>query len=147
MVEPGARSRRDVPGRTRADASNEIWAGEIPIATSFGAAVASPGLSSGIPLSASVGCSRRRNRNSSSFCAGLELRWVTGGPRVLASMRCERRHILGAAAVMSALVVAACGGDNSASDDADGGAGGAARNGGSITIAQTSQPDFLDPAL
>ena len=28
-----------------------------------------------------------------------------------------------------------------------GGGGGEAKNGGSITISQTSQPDFLDPAL
>ena len=45
-------------------------------------------------------------------------------------------------------VVAACGDD----DDDDGGGGGGggsgeAKSGGSITISQTSQPDFLDPAL
>ena len=33
------------------------------------------------------------------------------------------------------------------SDDGSDGASGDARKGGSITIAQTSQPDFLDPAL
>ncbi|MDQ3572269.1 MAG: ABC transporter substrate-binding protein [Actinomycetota bacterium] len=48
---------------------------------------------------------------------------------------------------MSALVlsvgVAACGDDE---DEGDGG-GGATAEGGEITIAQTSQPDFLDPAL
>jgi len=42
-----------------------------------------------------------------------------------------------------ALGVSACGDDD---DEGDGG-GGAGTTGGSITIAQTSQPDFLDPAL
>jgi len=49
-------------------------------------------------------------------------------------------------AVLAMFVVAACGGD----DDDDGGGGeggGEAKSGGSITISQTSQPDFLDPAL
>jgi peptide/nickel transport system substrate-binding protein len=44
-----------------------------------------------------------------------------------------------ALATLPALGVAACG-----SDDDEGGGG---RQGGSITIAQTAQPDFLDPAL
>jgi peptide/nickel transport system substrate-binding protein len=48
-------------------------------------------------------------------------------------------------AVLSVLVMGACGDDDD--DGGDGGGGGAARQGGSITIAQTSQPDFLDPAL
>ena len=46
-----------------------------------------------------------------------------------------------AVALIAALGVVACGDD----DDDDGGGGGA--EGGSITIAQTSQPDYLDPAL
>ena len=41
------------------------------------------------------------------------------------------------------LLAAGCGG----SDDDDSAGGGAARDGGAITIAQTSQPDYLDPAL
>ena len=43
----------------------------------------------------------------------------------------------------AALGVTACGDD----DDDGGGGGGGGTAGGSITIAQTSQPDFLDPAL
>jgi peptide/nickel transport system substrate-binding protein len=49
-------------------------------------------------------------------------------------------------AALSMCVVAACGGD----DDDDGGGGGGGeggKKGGSITIAQTSQPDYLDPAM
>jgi len=46
-----------------------------------------------------------------------------------------------AVVLVAALGVAACGDD----DDDDGDGGGA--QGGSITIAQTSQPDYLDPAL
>jgi peptide/nickel transport system substrate-binding protein len=55
-----------------------------------------------------------------------------------------RRFVL-FAAVLSTFVMAACGDD----DDGGGGGGGGGetREGGSITIAQTSQPDFLDPAL
>jgi nitroimidazol reductase NimA-like FMN-containing flavoprotein (pyridoxamine 5'-phosphate oxidase superfamily) len=37
-----------------ADASLDVWAGEIPIVTSFGAPIASPGLRSGIPLPGSI---------------------------------------------------------------------------------------------
>jgi peptide/nickel transport system substrate-binding protein len=51
-------------------------------------------------------------------------------------------------AVLSMAVIGACGDDD---DDggggSEGGGGGAAKQGGSITIAQTSQPDYLDPAL
>lgn len=36
------------------DAALDVWAGELPIVTSFRAPVASPGLRAGIPLSASV---------------------------------------------------------------------------------------------
>jgi peptide/nickel transport system substrate-binding protein len=44
--------------------------------------------------------------------------------------------------VASAGTLAACG-----DDDDDGGDGGATTEGGEITISQTSQPDYLDPAL
>ncbi len=50
-----------------------------------------------------------------------------------------------ATVVASALLIAACGGG--ADDDSGGGSDGKAKDGGSITIAETSQPDFLDPAL
>jgi peptide/nickel transport system substrate-binding protein len=50
------------------------------------------------------------------------------------------------AAVLSMFVIAACGGDDEESGDGGGG-GGEAKQGGSITISQTSQPDYLDPAL
>jgi peptide/nickel transport system substrate-binding protein len=54
--------------------------------------------------------------------------------------RCARTCVL---PLLAGLVVAlfGCGGDD---DDADGGGG---RQGGSITISQTTWPDFLDPAL
>jgi peptide/nickel transport system substrate-binding protein len=49
-----------------------------------------------------------------------------------------------AALALASGVIVACGGD----DDDDGAAsGGAAAEGGEITISQTSQPDYLDPAL
>jgi peptide/nickel transport system substrate-binding protein len=57
--------------------------------------------------------------------------------------RCALALLL-AALCMS--VIAACGDDD---DDGEGGGGGGgeAQSGGSVTISQTSQPDFLDPAL
>jgi peptide/nickel transport system substrate-binding protein len=59
-----------------------------------------------------------------------------------------RRALVLLLAALSMSVIAACGGDD---DDGDGGGGGGgggeAKNGGSITISQTSQPDFMDPAL
>jgi hypothetical protein len=36
------------------DAALDVWAGEIPVVTSYGAPVASPGLRPGIPLDASI---------------------------------------------------------------------------------------------
>jgi len=48
------------------------------------------------------------------------------------------------AMALTALFIGACGGDD---DSSSGGAGGGGKSGGSITISQTSQPDFLDPAL
>jgi peptide/nickel transport system substrate-binding protein len=51
-------------------------------------------------------------------------------------------------AALSMAAVAACGDDDDdGGDGGGGGGGGEAKQGGSITIAQTSQPDFLDPAL
>src|ERR1700741_4024363 len=51
-------------------------------------------------------------------------------------------------AVLSMLVIAACGGDDSSdTGSTSGGGSGEAKSGGSITISQTSQPDYLDPAL
>jgi peptide/nickel transport system substrate-binding protein len=59
-----------------------------------------------------------------------------------------RRALVLLLAALSMSVIAACGGDD---DDgggtSGGGGGGEAKNGGSITISQTSQPDFMDPAL
>lgn len=46
-------------------------------------------------------------------------------------------------AALATIGVAACGGG----DDDEGGGGGSAKQGGTLTIAQTSNPDFLDPAL
>jgi peptide/nickel transport system substrate-binding protein len=43
--------------------------------------------------------------------------------------------------------VVACGDDDDDDGGGGGGGGGEAQTGGSITISQTSQPDFLDPAL
>ncbi|HEX5897608.1 MAG TPA: ABC transporter substrate-binding protein [Thermoleophilaceae bacterium] len=46
-------------------------------------------------------------------------------------------------ACLSLIVISACGDD----DDDGGGGGGGAKEGGSITMAETSQPDYMDPAL
>ena len=46
---------------------------------------------------------------------------------------------------LSMFVIAACGGDDDS--DSGGSSGGGGKQGGSITISETSQPDFLDPAL
>jgi peptide/nickel transport system substrate-binding protein len=56
-----------------------------------------------------------------------------------------RRALVVLVACISMFVVAACGGD----DDNGGSSGssGGGKEGGSITISQTSQPDYLDPAL
>jgi peptide/nickel transport system substrate-binding protein len=57
-----------------------------------------------------------------------------------------RRALVLLVACLSMFVIAACGDD----DDGGGGGGGGgegAKKGGSITISQTSQPDYLDPAL
>jgi peptide/nickel transport system substrate-binding protein len=57
-----------------------------------------------------------------------------------------RRALALLLAALSLFVVAACGGDDD-DNGGGGGGGGAAKEGGSITISQTSQPDFMDPAL
>ena len=56
---------------------------------------------------------------------------------------CARSWML---AMLAALLLAfaGCGDDD---DDGDGARAAPARTGGSITISQTTQPDFLDPAL
>jgi peptide/nickel transport system substrate-binding protein len=57
-----------------------------------------------------------------------------------------RRALVLLLAALSMLVIGACGDDDD-SGGSEGGGGGEAKQGGSITIAQTSQPDYLDPAL
>jgi peptide/nickel transport system substrate-binding protein len=59
----------------------------------------------------------------------------------------SRRVLVLLLAALSMSVVVACGDDDDDGGDGGGGGGGAAKDGGSITISQTSQPDFLDPAL
>src|SRR5215213_8486929 len=58
-----------------------------------------------------------------------------------------RRALVLLLAALSMSVIAACGGDDDNGDNGTGGGGGEAKNGGSITMSQTSQPDFMDPAL
>src|SRR5918992_2345339 len=60
--------------------------------------------------------------------------------------RMRRRALALLVAALSMFVIAACGDDDDGGGGGGGG-GGEARQGGSITMAQTSQPDFLDPAL
>jgi peptide/nickel transport system substrate-binding protein len=59
-----------------------------------------------------------------------------------------RRALVLLVACLSLFVIAACGGDD---DDGSSGSSssssGGAKKGGSITISQTSQPDYMDPAL
>jgi peptide/nickel transport system substrate-binding protein len=57
-----------------------------------------------------------------------------------------RRALALLLAVLSMFVIAACGDDDDGGGGGGGG-GGEAQTGGSVTISQTSQPDFLDPAL
>src|SRR5918992_1878933 len=56
-----------------------------------------------------------------------------------------RRALTLLVACLSMFVIAACGDDDEGGDG--GGASGDAKKGGSITISQTSQPDYMDPAL
>jgi peptide/nickel transport system substrate-binding protein len=58
-----------------------------------------------------------------------------------------RRALVLLLAALSMSVIAACGGDDDDGGGDGGGGGGAAKEGGSITISETSQPDFMDPAL
>ncbi len=59
-----------------------------------------------------------------------------------------RRALVLVFAALAMSAMAACGSDDDGGDSADsGGEGGGGKKGGSITIAQTSQPDYLDPAL
>ena len=50
-------------------------------------------------------------------------------------------------ACLSLFVIAACGGDDDDGSSGSSGSSGGAKKGGSITISQTSQPDYMDPAL
>ncbi|HWH44885.1 MAG TPA: ABC transporter substrate-binding protein [Thermoleophilaceae bacterium] len=61
-------------------------------------------------------------------------------------MRKLRKFAVPFVALLAATALAACGSDDD-DGDAGGGAEGGGKTGGSITISQTSQPDFLDPAL
>ena len=54
-----------------------------------------------------------------------------------------RRVLVLLVAALAMVTVASCGGG----DDSGGGSASNAKKGGTITIAQTSNPDFLDPAL
>jgi peptide/nickel transport system substrate-binding protein len=59
-----------------------------------------------------------------------------------------RRALVLLLAALSMSLIVACGGDDDdGGGDGGGGGGGAAKEGGSITISETSQPDFMDPAL
>ena len=55
--------------------------------------------------------------------------------------------VVAALMAVAAIAVSACGDDDDDDGGGGGGGGGATRQGGEITIAQTSQPDYLDPAL
>src|SRR5688500_6656992 len=58
-----------------------------------------------------------------------------------------RRALVLLVACLSMFVIAACGDDDDDGGGGGGGGGGEAKKGGSITISQTSQPDYMDPAL
>jgi peptide/nickel transport system substrate-binding protein len=58
-----------------------------------------------------------------------------------------RRALVLLAACLSLLVIAACGGSDDNGGSSSSGSSGEAKDGGSITISQTSQPDYMDPAL
>ncbi len=57
----------------------------------------------------------------------------------------SRRVLVLLLAALSMSVVAACGDDDDGGDG--GGGGGEGASGGSITVSETSQPDYLDPAM
>jgi peptide/nickel transport system substrate-binding protein len=56
-----------------------------------------------------------------------------------------RRALVLLVACLSMFVIGACGGDDD--DGGTGGGGGGGKEGGSVTMAETSQPDYVDPAL
>src|SRR5918998_2603141 len=58
-----------------------------------------------------------------------------------------RRALALLLACLSLFVIAACGDDDDGGGGGGGGGDGEAKKGGSITISQTSQPDYMDPAL
>ena len=58
-----------------------------------------------------------------------------------------RRALVLLAACLSLFVIAACGGDDDNGSSDSSSSSGGAKKGGSITISQTSQPDYMDPAL
>src|SRR5687767_14838610 len=58
-----------------------------------------------------------------------------------------RRALVLLVACLSLFVIAACGDDDDDGGSSSSGSSGEAKKGGSITISQTSQPDYLDPAL
>jgi peptide/nickel transport system substrate-binding protein len=58
-----------------------------------------------------------------------------------------RRALVLLVACLSMFVIAACGDDDDGGSSGSSGSSGEAQKGGSITISQTSQPDYLDPAL
>ena len=57
-----------------------------------------------------------------------------------------RRALVLLVACLSLFVIAACGDDDEGGDGGSSGSG-EAKKGGSVTISQTSQPDYMDPAL
>src|SRR5918998_6940477 len=59
----------------------------------------------------------------------------------------SRRALVLFLAALSMSLVVACGDDDDDGGDGGGGGGGAAKDGGAITISQTSQPDYMDPAM
>ncbi len=58
-----------------------------------------------------------------------------------------RRALVLLVACLSLFVIAACGGDDDNGSSDSSSSSGGAKKGGSITISQTSQPDYMDPAL
>ena len=57
-----------------------------------------------------------------------------------------RRALVLLVAALSMLVIASCGGDDD-DDGGGGGGGGGGTKGGTLNVAHTSYPDFLDPGL
>ena len=59
--------------------------------------------------------------------------------------RVGKRALVLLVAALSMLVIGACGGDDDGGGD--GGSGGGGTKGGTLNVAHTSYPDFLDPGL